>query len=239
MENYLWILQVFLHAVYWKYPYSLSVLNNIRQTANKTFSIIHSQLSISSRPAFTTLELLLVVGILAGLAAFSIPAYRDYQVRSDLVRVTDQVSQALGRAQLRSQAGQQESEWGYSVSHATLFAGTSYTGRNPSHDEFYPMPDTIATSGLDEVSFARVTGAPSATGTIILTSLMGEQREVHILIDRQGIVVNISDRLTVCHCDSNQPKSLKISESAWPDHRDHGDYLGSCRPVNPAMYCTN
>lgn len=185
------------------------------------------------------LELMLVIGIIAGLSAFSIPAYRDYQVRSDLVRVTDQVSQAIGRAQLRAQAGQLETPWGYSVSRATLFAGDTYQERDPLQDELYPMPDTIATSGLDEVSFALITGVPSATGTIILTSLRGEKRQVSILIDRQGIAVNKDDKLTICHCDGSEPKTIKISESAWPDHRGHGDYLGPCRGADPTMYCKN
>lgn len=217
--------------------YSLHVRNALHQSAKKPLFTFHCSLFIRSRPAFTALELMLVVGILAGLAAFSVPAYRDYQVRNDLVRVTDQVSQALGRAQLRAQAGQRESAWGYSVSHATLFAGSNYAGRNASYDEFYPMPDTIETSGLDEVSFARLTGAPSATGTIILTSLRGERREVRILIDRQGIAVNRSDRLTVCHCNASPAHTLRLPEAAWPAHRRHGDYLGACRTPHPADSC--
>lgn len=190
------------------------------------------------RPGFTSLELLLVTGIVAGIAAVSIPVYRDYQVRNDLLTVTDQVSQALGRAQMLAQAGQLETPWGYSVSRATLFAGSSYATRDVTEDEYYPMPDTIETSGLDEVSFARLTGAPSATGTIVLTSLRGERREVSILIDRQGIAVNMNDRLTICHCrGAGNMQNLSIPESAWPGHRDHGDYLGACRTPAPPHNC--
>ena len=181
------------------------------------------------RPAFSTLELILVIGILGGLAGITIPAYRDYQVRSDLVNATDRVSQALNRAQLRSEAGEQDTEWGFSVSRSTLFAGKQYDGRNAMFDERYPIPETIATSGLDEVSFAKLTGVPSATGTIVLTSLRGEQRQVSILIDRKGIAVNMDDQLTICHCQSNTPQTKKIPDNAWPAHRGHGDSLGTCK----------
>lgn len=181
------------------------------------------------RRAFTALELLLVIGIIGGLSVIIIPSYRDYQVRSDLHNATEQVSQALGRAKLLSEAGQQESPWGFSVSQRTLFAGTGYTNRIPDWDELYPFPQTIEPSGLDEVSFSRLTGYPSATGTIVLTSLRGEKQQVNILIDRRGIAVNTGDKLTICHCEANPPHTLYLPESAWPGHRDHGDYLGACK----------
>lgn len=181
------------------------------------------------RPGFSTLEVLLTTGILALLMGIAMPAYRDYQVRNDLLIATDQVTQALNRAQLRSQAGQQDSAWGFSVSQAVIFMGTSYAGRNSTFDERYVIPDTIGTSGLDEVHFAPITGVPSATGTIVLTSLRGEQRQVTIDIDRQGIAVNASDRVTLCHCEANPPHTMQLPESAWPAHRRHGDYLGACR----------
>jgi len=181
------------------------------------------------RRGFTLLELVLVIAIIGGVTAISIPAYRDYQIRSDLNIAAEQITQALGRAQLLSQAGQHGMSWGFSVPQSTLFAGQSYAVRIAPHDERYPIPETIGTSGLSEVWFTRVEGVPSATGTIILTSLRGEQRTVNILIDRKGIAVNTADRLTLCHCQSNPPKTMQLPDNAWPAHRRHGDYLGKCR----------
>lgn len=178
---------------------------------------------------FSSLEVLLTVGILTFLVGIAMPAYRNYQIRNDLLIATDQVSQALNRAQLRSQAGQQGAAWGFSVSQAVMFMGTAFNGRNQTFDEHYIIPGTIGTSGLDEVSFAPITGMPSTTGAIILTSLRGEQRQVTIDIDRQGIAVNANDRLTLCHCRANPPHTMNLPESAWPAHRRHGDYLGMCR----------
>lgn len=189
------------------------------------------------RRGFTALELLLTVSILISVLAFAIPTYREYQVRNDLLTATDQVSQALGRAQLRAQAGEQGKAWGYSVSERTLFGGDSFATRDPFYDEIYPIPQTIGTSGLNEVTFTRLTGIASATGTIVLTSLLGEERDVHILIDRQGIAVNIDDKLVICHCQGAAPNTINISESAWPTHRAHGDYLGACHTPDPSDSC--
>ncbi len=184
---------------------------------------------LSVRSAFTLIELVLVIGIISGALAFVVPAYRDYQIRNDLNIAAEHVSQALGRARILAQGGARSSAWGFSVSHRTLFAGGQYDGRDITGDELYYFPDTIETSGLDEVSFAASTGIPSATGTIILTSLRGERRTVNITIDRQGIAIDFSDRLTICHCSANPPHTLHLPESAWPAHRRHGDHLGPCQ----------
>lgn len=178
---------------------------------------------------FTALELLLVIGIVAGLSAISVPAYRDYQIRSDLNIAAEQITQALGRARLLSQAGKHETTWGYHVSSSTLFAGGNFASRNALYDERYSVPATIGLSGLPEVTFSRLEGRPSATGTIILTSLRGEAREVDIVLDARGIAINASDRLTVCHCQASPPHTLQIPDNAWPAHRKHGDYLGACQ----------
>lgn len=190
-------------------------------------------------PGFTLLELMLTVGIVSGVTMFALPAYRDYQVRNDLLVATDHVTQAIGRAQLRAQAGERRQPWGFSVSQRTLFMGPDFASRNAAFDERYFFPQTIGTSGLDEVSFAPLTGIPSATGAIILTSLRGEQRQVEIIVDRQGILVNDDDRLTICHCISNPPHTQRIPEASWPAHRQHGDSLGACHTQDPEAGCTN
>lgn len=181
------------------------------------------------RRAFTVMEILLVLGILSVLTGVTIPVYRDYQIRSDLNLATEQVTQALGRARLLSQSGQDAMPWGFSVPTGTLFRGDTYAGRDPTFDELYSMPLTIGVSGLLEVSFAPLHGRPSATGTIVLTSLRGEQRTVNILIDTQGIAVNADDKLTICHCSAHSPQTMRIPEAAWPGHQGHGDHLGACQ----------
>jgi|CXWL01.1.fsa_nt_gi type II secretory pathway pseudopilin PulG len=181
------------------------------------------------------LEVMLVVGIIGVLSAITIPAYRDYQVHNDLTTVTEQVTQALGRARMRSQLQEGGLSWGFSVPQGAIFAGKTFATRNAAYDEHYPIPSTIVTSGLSEVTFSTFQGVPSVTGSIVLTSLRGEQLSVSIMIDREGIATNAADSLTLCHCQSNPPHTLNLPESAWPAHQKHGDYLGNCRV--PETHC--
>ena len=181
------------------------------------------------RKGFTVIELMMVISIIAITAGMSVPLYRNYLIRNDLNIVTEQTVQALGRAQLLSQSGQDGGSWGFYAPTGTLYRGTTYALRTTTFDESYPLPSTITISGLTDVSFAELTGRPSSTGTIILTALNGEQRTVNILISAEGLIINDDDKLTICHkpntgnCDNK-----KIPDSAWPGHLGHGDHLGAC-----------
>lgn len=181
------------------------------------------------RHGFTAIELILVIAIIAVTAGISVPFYRNYLIRNDLSITTEQTVQALGRAQLLAQSGQEASPWGFYAPNGILYKGTTYAGRDTSFDETYPVPATIGVTGLTDVSFARLTGRPSATGTIILTALNGEQRTVNIRISAEGLIINDDDKLTICHKPGDTSCNTKeIPESAWPAHQGHGDTVGAC-----------
>lgn len=184
------------------------------------------------RRGFTLLEVLLVVGILGMIAGVSIPMYRKYQVRNDLDLTAQQITQALGRAQLLARSGRGASAWGLHVPSGTIFAGASHGSRNSAFDEAYPFPPTITPSGLSEVSFSPIDGAPNATGTIVLQAITGDRRTISITLTEEGITTNESDRLTVCHMQGNTCETKQITDNAWGGHQQHGDYLGVCRDRN-------
>lgn len=174
------------------------------------------------------MEVLVVTGILALLGGIIIPTFMEYQIRSDLMNAADQVTQALNRARLLSVSAEEDSAWGFHVASATLFKGEEYAARDAESDEFYQLTDTIGLSGLPEVSFSKLEGTPSQTGSIILTSLRGDVRQVDIEINLQGIAINQDDKLTICHCTASPPRTLKVPEAAWPGHKSHGDGIGAC-----------
>lgn len=171
---------------------------------------------------------MLVLGMLAVLAGSAVPTYMEYRIRSDLYNAAEQVGQSLSRARILAQSGKGGTAWGVHVSHGILFAGNSYAERDAKRDERYVLPLNVQISGLTEVAFSSMEGVPSATGTIVLTSVRQERATVEVLIERQGITVNIDDRLTICHRVSGSYMTLRLPESAWPVHRKHGDTLGAC-----------
>jgi Tfp pilus assembly major pilin PilA len=181
------------------------------------------------RRGFTLIEVVLIMGFIAVLAKLSIPLYRSYLIRNDLEVATEQIVQGVGRAQLLSQTGYLGSSWGFYVPGSVLYKGTTFASRDTAYDEVYPMPSTLSTSGLVEVSFSKIDGKPSATGSITLTAISGESRTVNIKITTEGIPITSSDRLVICHKPNTSNCGTKLlQENAWPGHQGHGDHLGPC-----------
>ncbi len=139
---------------------------------------------------FTLLELILVSGIAILLCTLVVPAYRNCLIRNDLSIATGQVTQALARTRLLSESGKYDTGWGFNVSSGTLYKGNSYDLRDPNFDEHYFVPTTIEVSGIQDIFYEKLTGIPSQTGQIILTTRTNEQRRVIIDMDRYTIAVS-------------------------------------------------
>ena len=130
--------------------------------------------------AFTAIETLLTLSVIAVTAGMTVPMYRNYQIRNDLDLVTQQTIQGLRRAQVLAQSGESDLSWGFYVQDGVLFAGEAYAVRNTEYDEVYHVPSTINASGISEVTFSRIEGVPNKTGEIILQALNGDQRIIEI-----------------------------------------------------------
>lgn len=186
------------------------------------------------RSGFALLEVLLVIAILGMIGGFSVPMYRDFQIRSDLDSSTEQVTQGLAKARLMAQSGEQDSAWGFYIPAGILFKGDSYESRDEQYDETYPMPSTITSSGPTEVSYSKLIGAPSETGSIVLTTINTEQRTILIEVKQESLAVVQGDVITVCHKPDGNPRTLTIPDSAWPAHQSHGDTYGVCPGASSA-----
>ena len=189
------------------------------------------------RRAFALLEALVVVGVIGAVTTLTIPLYREYQIRSDLDNATQQATHGLARAKLLSQLGERDSQWGFYVPAGILYKGESYAGRDTQFDEIYPMPSTIAVSGILEVAYSKVEGLPSDTGNIVLRALNNDQRIIQVTIadDTQALAANEGDTLTVCHhLSGGSTETLLVPDATWPTHQAHGDTLGPCPSASSA-----
>lgn len=180
------------------------------------------------RFGFTAIELLLVLGVLAITSGLSIPMYRQYLIRSDLEISRQNITQGLQRARFLSQVAMNDSAWGFATfglpDRGILFMGDNFATRNPAYDEDYSIPDTIGVTGLTEVSFSKIEGRPSAMGTITLTALNGEQRNITVNIGETGTIDIPDDWIDICVSE----QTIKAPESLWTYYQNHGALMGAC-----------
>ena len=130
----------------------------------------------------TLFQLLLSISIIAviagGILALDIPA----QQRNDLDTTRDAIVQSLYSAQMRARGVDGDSAWGVSLQNntITLFKGSSYATRDTTRDETTEIPGTLVATGLSEIVFTKLSGNPTPTGTITLTSKTNEMRTLSI-----------------------------------------------------------
>lgn len=137
---------------------------------------------------FTLSEMLLSVALLAIIGGMSVPMYRVFMVRDELDVAVTTVVQNLRRAQSMSRSSSGDMTWGVHVGVGSIlvYKGASYVLRDSSFDENTSIPTTIVPTGMNEVTFSKSSGVPSATGTFILTSQANETRT--ITINEKGTV---------------------------------------------------
>ena len=196
------------------------------------------------RSAFTFIEVLLVVGVIAAIGGLSAPTYRNYQIRSDLYLAEDVVLQGLYRARLLSQAGEGDDEWRYNIAEGIVYKGGSFATRDSVLDETFALPDSVIATGIQEVAFGRIHGAPSPDGDIVLQALNGEKRWIPISPDtvitgnevppvqfkvRFDDIRTDDGMVTFCHKPGTSAEETKtLPQQAWNGHQNHGDHLGLC-----------
>ena len=149
------------------------------KTKKKLLSTFNFQLSANS--GFTLLELMLSITIIGIILGFSIPIYSSFQTRNNLDVASNTITQTLRRAQVLSQSVEGDISWGVNISNnnITLFRGIDFSGRDTDFDEVFEIP-SITVSGLQGVVFSKFSGYPQTNGTIILTSVADEVRQITI-----------------------------------------------------------
>lgn len=133
--------------------------------------------------AFTLIEILLVIIILAVLAGSTIPLSINFYKAQQLDTNTKGVVQALRRAQLKAMSIEDDSIFGVYLTDDDyiLFKGSSFSARDVSYDEVFDLPQIITVTGIQEIAFSKFEGMPMGglTGDIILNS-NGDSRTINI-----------------------------------------------------------
>mgnify|MGYP001581681526 CR=1 FL=1 len=136
---------------------------------------------------FSMMEVLLVVGAIIFIASLSFPVgLRFFQTQS-LDETRSAIVANLRRAAIQAIFQKNDSDFGVRILPDTLilFQGPSYIARLTTEDEILPIQNNIVIAGINEIVFSKVTGIPSATGTIILA--IGSEART-ITINDEGII---------------------------------------------------
>lgn len=137
---------------------------------------------------FSLIELLLSIAIIAILTGLSLPIYASFQNRNDLDLKTEGIASTLRRAQTYARGVKNDDQWGVRVQSTaiTLFKGSVFASRDTAYDEPVAIPTGMTVSGLTEVLFSKLSGAPNTTGTITLTTSASDSKV--ITINAKGMV---------------------------------------------------
>lgn len=129
---------------------------------------------------FTLLEMLLVVAVMALALGTILPISSSLFARNNLAVAQSQTVSALRRAQTLSQAMDGDASWGVRVATGTVtvFKGLTYATREIISDDTLTISSGVTATGLTEVTFAKLSGLPSASGTLVFTGFNSETRSI-------------------------------------------------------------
>lgn len=133
---------------------------------------------------FTLIELLLVVSIVLIIGTFSAVFYSRFLTQNAVANTQDQLIGQLRKAQIYSMMGKQNGSWGVKYSSVTKKITLYLTG-NSAFDENFTTNNNIIIDGFSDLSFARITGLPSTTGTYTIT---GNDSSRQVIVNSQGVV---------------------------------------------------
>lgn len=116
---------------------------------------------------FSVAEIIVVLAILGSIMALSFTPLRQVATVRTAADAARTYGYALTDARQRASAMQNDTAWGVRLASTsvTVFSGASYAARTASRDRSFSIPSGLTVSGPTEVVFAKLSGAPNATGT--------------------------------------------------------------------------
>jgi len=116
------------------------------------------------------LEIMIVIGLLAVISGFTIPLGLNFLRDESLVSTGNDLVQVLRLAQVNTQQGKFDSQWGVHVQDTTytFFRGSTYVGRDSSFDENYDVSGLYFATSTD-IIFTQPEGFPTVTNQFEIT----------------------------------------------------------------------
>lgn len=129
-----------------------------------------------AQKGFTFIEVITVIAVIAIIATISAAAFQNIYRTSSLRAAESEVYRALTDARTRTLASEDDTVYGVhlSTSAVTRFVGGTYSAGSVTNKTYtfeggVYATGTLAISGAN-IIFTRLTGEPSATGTLYMVS---------------------------------------------------------------------
>lgn len=137
---------------------------------------------MKNKNAFTLIEIILVLAIIAIITAIFTPVYNHFYVKNNLDIATYDVVSSLNRAQVLAKGSKHDSAWGVyvNIDEATVFKGDDYLSRDVQYDEIIPFKGISSVAGNNEVIFQKNTGHITSSTKIIIYSNSQDFENVYI-----------------------------------------------------------
>lgn len=132
--------------------------------------------NISKKSGLTVVEIVVALAILAILAGIGMRAFTNARTAKQLDTITDSIATKLEEAKTNAMSGKDGTNFGlaFSTTTYTYWSGTSYSPSAESNNVFPISSNFSLTSTIPgtyhAVRFARITGTPDLTGSIVITS---------------------------------------------------------------------
>lgn len=134
-------------------------------------------MKIFPNKGITVVELLIVLSIMALLIAIALPRFSDMRNIETLKSATEDVLSVIDKARSQTLASVDSSEYGvhFETNNVIIFKGTTYSAGATDNEVISIFsPATITnislTGGVSDVYFNRLTGDPSATGSVTVSN---------------------------------------------------------------------
>lgn len=128
----------------------------------------------SSQKGFSLVELLIVVSLIALISGFLVIGFQNFASYQQYKQAVGDVEFSLNQSKVKARSAVSDSKHGikFANDRITKFVGSTYSVSSPTNEVIIYSLVTLQanlTGGVDEIIFNKLSGLPSATGTIVIS----------------------------------------------------------------------